>query len=117
MERRSDLRVGRAASHQSQDVVLALSEQVESRRVTRRRGDDPPVAVEHPRRHPRVEPCAAPATARTAAIRSAQESEDEPRSARLDRALEDFVLAERREHEYVQRVVEAAQVCRRGDPI
>jgi hypothetical protein len=46
-----DFCVGRSAGHQPQDVVLTVGQQLESCGVAGRRGNDPAIAVEHPRRN------------------------------------------------------------------
>ena len=114
-----DLRVRRATGHQAQDVVLTVGEQVEPGRVTGGGSDHAAVAVEHARRDRGVEPGSASgdrADRRDQVLRGAV-LEHEPGGARLDRAPQHLVLAEGREHEDVERILEATQLRGRGDAV
>ena len=74
------------------------------------------VALEQTRRDRRIEPGRAAGDGSDGhnQILGRGVLEDEAGSPCLDRAPQDFVLAERREHEHVERVVEGAQLrCRR----
>ena len=115
----SDFGVSRTARHQAQNIVLAFSQQVEPCGVACSRGDNASIALEQTRRDRRIEPGRAAGDGPDCGnqILRARVLEDEAGGTSLDRAPQDLVLAERREHENVERVVAATQLRGRGDAV